>query len=89
MYVPRVIVTDKLRSYRAATREALPSVEHRQHRYLNNRAEDWQQPTRQCEQRLRRFKSSGHAHCFLAAFGPMASYIRPPCHLLHTDTARR
>src|SRR5262245_23244263 len=35
-YVPRVIVTDKLKSYGAAKREVLPSVEHRQHRYLNN-----------------------------------------------------
>jgi putative transposase len=35
-YVPRVIITDKLRSYGAAKREILPSVEHRQHRYLNN-----------------------------------------------------
>ena len=36
-YVPRVIVTDKLRSYAAAKREILPGVEHRQSRYLNNR----------------------------------------------------
>ena len=28
-YVPRVIVTDKLKSYAAAQREILPSVEHR------------------------------------------------------------
>src|SRR5215510_4460913 len=39
LYVPRVIVTDKLKSYGAAKREVLPGVEHRQHRYLNNRAE--------------------------------------------------
>src|SRR4029434_1149657 len=39
-YVPRVIVTDKLKSYAAAKRELLPSVDHRQHRYLNNRAEN-------------------------------------------------
>ena len=39
-YVPRVIITDKLKSYGAAKRESLPSVEHRQHRYLNNRAEN-------------------------------------------------
>jgi putative transposase len=39
-YVPRVIITDKLRSYGAAKRKSLPSVEHRQHRYLNNRAEN-------------------------------------------------
>jgi putative transposase len=45
-YVPRVIVTDPLKSYGAATREVLPSVEHRQHRYLNHRAENSHQPTR-------------------------------------------
>jgi putative transposase len=39
-YVPRVIITDKLKSYGAAKRESLPGVEHRQHRYLNNRAEN-------------------------------------------------
>jgi len=39
-YVPRVIVTDKLRSYGVARRELLPQVEHQQSRYLNNRAEN-------------------------------------------------
>ena len=39
-YVPRVIVTDKLRSYGVAKRHLLPDVEHRQNRYLNNRAEN-------------------------------------------------
>jgi putative transposase len=58
-YVPRVIVTDRLRSYEAAKREVLLSVEHRQHRYLNNRAENSHQPTRQ--RRMQRFKSPGHA----------------------------
>jgi len=38
-YEPRVIVTDKLRSYGVAQRQMLPGVEHRQSRYLNNRAE--------------------------------------------------
>ncbi len=46
-YVPRVIITDQLKSYSAAKREILPGVEHRQHRYLNNRAENSHQPTRQ------------------------------------------
>ena len=45
-YVPRVLVTDKLRSYAAAKRKILPGVEHRQSRYLNNRAEVSHQPTR-------------------------------------------
>jgi putative transposase len=38
-YIPRVIITDRLGSYGAAKWESLPGVEHRQHRYLNNRAE--------------------------------------------------
>jgi putative transposase len=52
--MPRVIMTDKLASYGAAKREILPSVEHRQHRYLNNRAENSHQPTRQRERRMQR-----------------------------------
>src|SRR5215218_6753732 len=54
---PRVIVTDKLRSYGAAKRVIMPGVAHRQHRYLNNRAENSHQPTRERERRMRRFKS--------------------------------
>jgi len=38
--VPRVIDTDKLRSYGAAHREVMPSVEHRSHKGLNNRPEN-------------------------------------------------
>ncbi|GAB3171988.1 hypothetical protein GCM10027162_13790 [Streptomyces incanus] len=43
---PRVVITDKLRSYGAAHREVMPSVEHRSHKGLNNRAENSHQPTR-------------------------------------------
>jgi putative transposase len=71
-YVPRVIVTDKLKSYRAAKREILLGVEHRQHRYLNNRAENSHQSTRQRERRIQRFKSPGQAQRFLSAYGPIA-----------------
>src|SRR3712207_1622737 len=53
-YVPRVLITDKLGSYEAATREVMPSVEHRRHRRLNNRAENSHQPTRQRERTMRR-----------------------------------
>jgi putative transposase len=79
-YVPRVIITDKLRSYGAAKRTILPSVEHRQHRYLNNRAENSHQPTRQRERRMQGFKSPGHAQRFLSAYGPIAQYFRPRRH---------
>jgi putative transposase len=57
-YVPRVIITDKLKSYGAAKREILPGVEHRQHKGLNNRAENSHQPTRLREKKMRRLKSA-------------------------------
>lgn len=64
-YVPRVIVTDKLRSYGVAQRQLLPGVEHRQSRYLNNRAENSHRPTRR-ERQMQRFKSSRQAQDFLS-----------------------
>lgn len=45
--VPRVLVTDKLRSYDVAHRALMSSVEHHSHKGLNNRAENSHQPTRQ------------------------------------------
>jgi putative transposase len=66
-YVPRVIITDKLKSYGAAKREILPGVEHRQSRYLNNRCENSHRPTRQREYRMQGFKSVGHAQVTVQA----------------------
>ncbi len=88
VYAPRVLTTDKLASYGAAKREVLPSVEHRQHRYLNNRAENSHQPTRERERRMKRFKSPGHAQRFLAAHGPIAGHFRPRRHRLTASAYR-
>jgi len=60
------MITDKLASYGAA-KEVMPSVEHRQHRGLNNRAENSHQPTRRRERQMKRFKSAGQAQRFLFA----------------------
>ncbi len=79
---PRVIVTDKLRSYGVAKRLVMPGVAHRQHRYLNNRAENSHQPTRERERRMRRFKSAQHAQRFVEVHGIIASHFRPRRHLL-------
>jgi putative transposase len=68
-YVPRVLVTDKLKSYGAAKRKLLPGVEHHQSRYLNNRAEVSRQPTRRRERQMQRFKSARQAQQFLASHG--------------------
>src|SRR5438132_8621411 len=81
-YVPRVFITDKLKSYGAAKREILPGVEHRQHKGLNNRAENSHQSTRLREKKMRRFKSAKQAQRFLSAFGPIAGHFQPRRHCL-------
>jgi putative transposase len=88
-YVPRVIITDKLKSYGAAKREILPGVEHRQSRYLNNRCENSHRPTRQREYRMQGFKSAGHAQRFLSAYGPITQHFRPRRHLLSAADYRQ
>jgi len=80
-YVPRVIITDRLRSYGVAKAEVLPSVEHLQQKYQNNRVENSHQPTRLRERVMRRFKSSGHAQRFLSVFGIISSHFRVGRHL--------
>ena len=81
-YVPRVLVTDKLGSYQVAHREFMSSVEHRRSRYLNNRAENSHQPTRQRERAMKRFTSLRHAQRFLSAFSGISAHFRPRRHLL-------
>jgi putative transposase len=66
MRSPRRLITDQLRSYGAANREIMPGVEHRQHKGLNNRAENSHQPTRRRERQMKWFKSARQAQRFLS-----------------------
>ena len=70
---PRVLITDKLRSYAAARRELKLAIEHRQHKGLNNRAENSHQPTRRRERQMKRFKSARHVQRFLSVHDPVAN----------------
>ncbi|EID80512.1 transposase [Rhodococcus opacus RKJ300 = JCM 13270] len=88
-YVPRVLVTDKLASYQVAHREMLASVEHRRSKYLNNRAENSHQPTRQQERRMKRFASPGQAQRFLAAFSGITGHFQLRRHMLSASDWRR
>jgi putative transposase len=54
---PRVMVTDKLLSYRAAKREVMPCVGQRRHKGLNDRAKNSHQPIRRRACQMKRFKS--------------------------------
>jgi putative transposase len=64
--VPHTVVTDRLRSYSAALPACAAKTRHKRGHWLNNRAENSYQPTRERERRMRRFKSSEQAQRFLS-----------------------
>ncbi len=79
---PRRLITDKLRSYRAAHRTVMPSVVHSTMQYENNRSEVSHQPTRQRKRQMRRFKSVRKAQRFLSVHGLVQNLFRVGRHLL-------
>jgi putative transposase len=66
----------------------MPSVEHRSHKGLNNRAENSHQPTRQRERAMKGFRSVGGAQRFLSAFSGISPHFRTRRHLM-TAAAHR
>ena len=74
------MVTDKLRSYGAAKREIMPSVEHRSHKGLNNRAENSHQLIRRRERIMKRFKSPRQLQLFVSIHDPIANLFQIPRH---------
>jgi putative transposase len=66
---PRVIVTDKLKSYVKPIRSMCRQTEHRTHKRLNNRVENAHQPTRRKEKCLIRFKSALGVQRLLSLMG--------------------
>ena len=77
---PRVMITDKLRSYGAAKRDIMPGVEHRSHKGLNNRAENSHQPIRRRERIMKRFKSARQLQRFVSIHDPIANLFHIPSH---------
>ena len=81
-----MLITDKLKSYAAAKREIMPGVEHRQHRGLNNRAENSHQSTRQRERIMKSYKSPRQVQRFLSIHDQIANvFSRRP----NQDTAAK
>ena len=85
---PWQLVTDKLRSYGAAHRSIMPSVDHNTERYANNLAEVSHQPTRQRERQMRRFKSVGHAQRFRSVHGVVQNLFNLGRHHLRSENYR-
>ena len=86
--LPRVAVTDKLRSYDVAIRDLSPGVDHRRHKGLNNRIEASHRHTRRREKIMGRFKSPGQAQRFLSVHDQTATLFRPKRHRLGAKSYR-
>jgi transposase-like protein len=65
-FVPKLLVTGKLRSYGSAFRQLQLTCPHEQGLSKNNRAENSHQPVRRRERKIQRFKSAGSAQRFLS-----------------------
>src|SRR3954465_10340096 len=87
-YAPRVLVTDKLRSYSAARRELGLSARHEQGLRKNNRAENSHQPVRRRERKMQRFKSPGSAQRFLISHAAVHNAFNLQRHLVSRQTLR-
>lgn len=74
---PRVVITDKLRSYFKPIRDLAPGADHRAHKGLNNRIEGSHRTTRKREKLMGRFKSPRQAQRFLAAHDQINTIFRP------------
>ena len=85
---PRVMVTDKLANYGAAKHEVIPSVEHRRHKGLNNRAETSHQPTRRRERQVKRIKSARQAQRFPSTHGGINHFLHLCRHRMHATQYR-
>lgn len=74
---PKRMITEKLRSYGAAKRQIMPSVEHRSHKGLNNRAENSHVPLRKREWSMQGFRSAGGLQRFVSIFSTLRNLFVP------------
>ncbi len=85
---PRWLITDKLSSYDTAHREVLPTAEHLNTVYANNRVEVSHQPTRQQEYHMRGFSSARQAQRILTRHGLTQNLFRLGRHLMQAVNYR-
>lgn len=85
---PSRIVTDKLKSYKAALSELGMDHLHKTGNRLNNRVESSHVPIRRRERKLQRFKSQAAAQKFLSTHGPIYNLFNTQRHLISRSTLR-
>jgi putative transposase len=87
-FAPKLLVTDKLRSYAAAFRRLRLTCQHEQGLRKNNRAENSHQAVRRRERKLQRFKSARSAQRFLSIHGAVHNTFNFQRHLISRSTLR-
>jgi len=75
-FAPKLLVTDKLRSYGSAFRRLPLTCPHEQGLRKNNRAENSHQAVRRRELKMQRFKSARSAQCFLNMHGRRSQHLQ-------------
>ena len=87
-FVPKLLVTDKLRSYGSAFRQLQLTCPHEQGLRKNNRAENSHQPVRRRERKMQRFKSARSAQRFLNMHAAVHNTFNFQRHLVSRSTLR-
>ena len=87
-FVPKLLVTDKLRSYGSAFRQLQLTCPHEQGLRKNNRAENSHQPVRRRERKMQRFKSARSAQRFLSMHAAVHNTFNLERHLVSRSTLR-
>jgi putative transposase len=87
-FAPRLIVSDKLRSYGAAFHDLHLTCGHEQGLRMNNRAENSHQIVRRRERKMQRFKSAGSAQHFLGMHAAVHNNFDLQRHLVSRSTLR-
>jgi putative transposase len=87
-FAPKLLVTDKLRSYGSAFRRLQLTCPHEQGLRKNNRAENSHQPVRRRERKMQRFKSARSAQRFLSMYAAVHNTFNLQRHLVSRSTLR-